>query len=610
MITNLGSFGTGGGGEYVLPVATDSNLGGVKVGSGLSITSDGVLSSEGGAGKTIWKLTYDGSTLSGDEGLYEALSGYTDLSNFLVENEVIFDDVTVGITTIVSVLESEGHYLLEGPAAGINRMYLFVADGVTEFEYMRFVDTESFSDALAEKQDVLTAGEGISISGNTISATGGAGGDYKIVDELPLSAEDGTMVYLTADQPIYSKVSLSDGYVFDMPGVPDEVSYVTVAGAKHYVPEISIDEVQGEIKIDAGKPYMTSWFTSEEWYERDGRVNIMPTDWFTLVCMFDDTEKKYYTGIKDEREGYIFTITSGGEDYTGHAITEIPFIEGVIEKGQYIRKNGEWVAFELPVEPVKGGIPKVQSGELPDLETAADGGDVVAETYREDTEGEWVPTGDIVCTCDALPGESYYEWDRESEKISVSSVTINIQDGEFDSKWNQENMPNPGLYIAIDGAGDTLLYFEVLDGVLYCGQDGTCEGVEPVYAEAELNAGPVNVTGTFRSFCDDPSTEYTRTFSMEYMDGKVEITGLDSSTDFIVLYDGQKYNYVEEEGEMMFDSLRVANKRPNDWGEVQRNWDYIPTSANIKNIKFVSQSEFEVMSHDSNTLYLTWNDQA
>ena len=39
---------TGGGGGYVLPPATASVLGGIKVGSGLSITSDGTLSATGG----------------------------------------------------------------------------------------------------------------------------------------------------------------------------------------------------------------------------------------------------------------------------------------------------------------------------------------------------------------------------------------------------------------------------------------------------------------------------------------------------------------------------------------------------------------------------------
>ena len=41
--------GSGGGGSYTLPTATSSVLGGVKVGSGLTIT-DGVLAATGGGG--------------------------------------------------------------------------------------------------------------------------------------------------------------------------------------------------------------------------------------------------------------------------------------------------------------------------------------------------------------------------------------------------------------------------------------------------------------------------------------------------------------------------------------------------------------------------------
>ena len=37
----------GGGGSYTLPPATASTLGGIKVGSGLSVTNDGTLSADG-----------------------------------------------------------------------------------------------------------------------------------------------------------------------------------------------------------------------------------------------------------------------------------------------------------------------------------------------------------------------------------------------------------------------------------------------------------------------------------------------------------------------------------------------------------------------------------
>ena len=49
MIISFSKLG-GGGGGYVLPTATANRLGGIKVGSGLSVDSGGTLSAEGGAG--------------------------------------------------------------------------------------------------------------------------------------------------------------------------------------------------------------------------------------------------------------------------------------------------------------------------------------------------------------------------------------------------------------------------------------------------------------------------------------------------------------------------------------------------------------------------------
>lgn len=42
-IINLGVI-SGGGGSYILPIATEERLGGIKVGNNLSITKEGVLS--------------------------------------------------------------------------------------------------------------------------------------------------------------------------------------------------------------------------------------------------------------------------------------------------------------------------------------------------------------------------------------------------------------------------------------------------------------------------------------------------------------------------------------------------------------------------------------
>ena len=47
VVEGLDGGGGGGGNGYTLPAATTSTLGGIKVGSGLSITAEGVLSADG-----------------------------------------------------------------------------------------------------------------------------------------------------------------------------------------------------------------------------------------------------------------------------------------------------------------------------------------------------------------------------------------------------------------------------------------------------------------------------------------------------------------------------------------------------------------------------------
>lgn len=49
--------GGGGGGGYVLPIASADTLGGVKVGDNLSIDANGVLSASGGGGSVTGELT-------------------------------------------------------------------------------------------------------------------------------------------------------------------------------------------------------------------------------------------------------------------------------------------------------------------------------------------------------------------------------------------------------------------------------------------------------------------------------------------------------------------------------------------------------------------------
>ena len=108
----------GGGGSYVLPVASSSTLGGVKVGSNLSIDESGVLSASGGGavnystteqqigtwidGKPLYQKTYS-FNLPTTAGYSDIVidSSIENMGNIFIENGFIFynNNMYVSINT-------------------------------------------------------------------------------------------------------------------------------------------------------------------------------------------------------------------------------------------------------------------------------------------------------------------------------------------------------------------------------------------------------------------------------------------------------------------------------------------------------------------------------
>ena len=70
--------GEGGGGGYVLPTATANRLGGIKVGSGLTVDSGGTLSADGGAGGGDYVIVDDLSAVTNpQEGMMAYVKTHT-----------------------------------------------------------------------------------------------------------------------------------------------------------------------------------------------------------------------------------------------------------------------------------------------------------------------------------------------------------------------------------------------------------------------------------------------------------------------------------------------------------------------------------------------------
>lgn len=67
LLSSSGNGQTGGGGTYVLPVATETTLGGVKIGEGLTVTPDGTASVEGAPIADSEKATVEATNAVLDE---------------------------------------------------------------------------------------------------------------------------------------------------------------------------------------------------------------------------------------------------------------------------------------------------------------------------------------------------------------------------------------------------------------------------------------------------------------------------------------------------------------------------------------------------------------
>lgn len=74
---------SGGGGGYVLPVASQSTLGGVKIGSGITIDSGGTISAQGGGGAEV--KTIELSTWNPEDFTQEDISALTEMVEYLAD---------------------------------------------------------------------------------------------------------------------------------------------------------------------------------------------------------------------------------------------------------------------------------------------------------------------------------------------------------------------------------------------------------------------------------------------------------------------------------------------------------------------------------------------
>lgn len=108
---NGGSSNPGGGGSYILPPATASTLGGIKVGQNLTVESDGTLNAQAGGGGTV-DQTYDSTSTNAQSGTAVAEAVAPALKNTATGTNALTIlgtaasanyAVNIGVSTIVGI---------------------------------------------------------------------------------------------------------------------------------------------------------------------------------------------------------------------------------------------------------------------------------------------------------------------------------------------------------------------------------------------------------------------------------------------------------------------------------------------------------------------------
>ena len=112
-IANCYNGGGGGGGSYTLPTATANRLGGVKVGSGLTVENDGTLNVSGGTGESNYVIVSD---LEDIQDPYEGLIAYVEA------HEV--EEVYTGLTLTTTETENYVGFLYDGNGEQKAQVYI------------------------------------------------------------------------------------------------------------------------------------------------------------------------------------------------------------------------------------------------------------------------------------------------------------------------------------------------------------------------------------------------------------------------------------------------------------------------------------------------------
>ena len=154
----------------------------------------------------------------------------------------------------------QGRYISEEAETGATNMNKYqlvsnMTDNAEETSTIKYPSSKALSDGLATKQNTLTAGEGITIEGDTISATGGSsGGGAPIITTFksPSWTLDETNTQLTTGLTLGTFLVLKNGNLLEVGSGNDYTvssGVITFATALETTDKITIINWQSQLKI-------------------------------------------------------------------------------------------------------------------------------------------------------------------------------------------------------------------------------------------------------------------------------------------------------------------------------------------------------------------------
>ena len=169
--------------EYVLPMASSSQLGGIKVGSGLAISGDGTLSSTTSGGTTDYtalsnKPQINSVELSGNKSLDDL--GIQAKGEYALKSELANKADTSAIPTKVSQLQNDSNFLTSVPAEYVTE---------TELNEKGFITESELNETYATKVELAEKADKTALDGKADKETTLAG--YGITDAYTKTEADG-----------------------------------------------------------------------------------------------------------------------------------------------------------------------------------------------------------------------------------------------------------------------------------------------------------------------------------------------------------------------------------------------------------------------------------